>query len=502
MKPKNLISVLQGSRAIENLSYDVDKKMKILKPHEIENLDSFCRIMKEEGCDIADFDGFFVSYTIAQISKEFDYLRFGTDYILNLEIKDELLDAEKEEKILKQMRKNFYYLKFAEKPICIVTYVENDGFYQYDFENDIVEKIEVGLVAYYLKSQNIDYSVDPDKLFVPSNYLISPFNSTKKFVNGEYFLTDLQQNIKNEINKELQETSFMFFCLSANAGTGKTLLMYDIAKEKIALGNKVLIIHCGKLNSGHEKLIYDYNWRIKPIKTISDDEKNIRLEGYDYIFIDEAQRIREGQLNALIDKISLLQIPTFFSFDPLQYLREGEDRDLTQYLNIKYPHINTSTKKLTNKIRTNKAMSSFIYNLMKIGSSNDRQDYSCVSIDYIENIAELKEYIDFLKENGWMAITYTTAQYGWDPYDELANIGEKNAHAVIGQEFPKVVFVMNENFRYNDAGYLIAQKSYYSAKGMLYQIATRVVDELKIIVLNNPELYVKLLEVKQMGERK
>jgi hypothetical protein len=35
---------------------------------------------------------------------------------------------------------------------------------------------------------------------------------------------------------------------------------------------------------------------------------------------------------------------------------------------------------------------------------------------------------------------------------------------------------------------------------MLYQIVTRVVDELKIIVLNNPELYYQLLRIKSLGD--
>ena len=41
---------------------------------------------------------------------------------------------------------------------------------------------------------------------------------------------------------------------------------------------------------------------------------------------------------------------------------------------------------------------------------------------------------------------------------------------------------------------------YNSARGMLYQIVTRVVDELKVIVFNNPPLYLKILEIKSMGE--
>jgi len=49
------------------------------------------------------------------------------------------------------------------------------------------------------------------------------------------------------------------------------------------------------------------------------------------------------------------------------------------------------------------------------------------------------------------------------------------------------------------ANRLTARKGCYSPDGMLYQIVTRIIDELKIIVLDNPELYLKLLEIKSLG---
>ncbi len=58
---------------------------------------------------------------------------------------------------------------------------------------------------------------------------------------------------------------------------------------------------------------------------------------------------------------------------------------------------------------------------------------------------------------------------------------------------------MDNNFQYNERNRLTARSSYYDAKGMLYQIVTRVINELKIIILNNPKLYEKLLEIKAMG---
>ena len=499
MRPKNLISVFQGSTAVEKLGEEVDKHLKILKSHEIRNLHSFCDIMRIYNCKLEQFDGFFVGYSIGQIGKEFDLLRFGEEYVLNIEIKSELKIAKKEEKILKQMQVNYYYLKFLSKPIQIYTYVENDGFYQYIANENTIKKINASYVAKSIFEQTVDYTVDPDKEFVPSNYLISPFNSTEKFMQNEYFLTSAQQKIKEEIQEELFANQFMFFCISANAGTGKTLLMYDIAKEYISADEKVLIIHCGKLNPGHQKLKIIYGWDVKEIKAVND---SFDINKYDYIFIDESQRIRTYQLKILVQKAIERKIPTFFSYDTKQYLRGTESKNIAEYLQRNYSEDKVSVKKLTNKIRTNKELASFINNLTKIGKSKDNLNYECVTIEYFDNMDDLKSYINFLETSEWTSITYTTSQYNKDPYDELSVISDKTAHDVIGQEFSKVVFVMDENFEYNQEGCLTVRQSYYSAFGMLYQIVTRVVDELKIIVLDNPALYVKLLEIKNMGKCK
>ena len=64
----------------------------------------------------------------------------------------------------------------------------------------------------------------------------------------------------------------------------------------------------------------------------------------------------------------------------------------------------------------------------------------------------------------------------------------------------KVTLVMDNNFWYDNKNKLCVNGSYYSAEGMLYQIVTRAVDDLKIIVLDNPELYKKLIEIKRMGD--
>lgn len=499
MKPCNLISVYQGASALEESGLVIEKKYKVLKSHEIRNLHSFCDEMSVQGCTISDFDGFCVGYAIGQIGKEFDLLRFGDDILINIEIKSELKVANKQQKILRQMQINFYYLKFLGRPIKIFTYVENDGFYEYISESDSLSRVEPSIVAQCLKNHVVNYLIDPDKEFVPSNYLISPFNSTEKFLNEEYFLTTAQQKIKDEIQSELADTPFMYFTISANAGTGKTLLLYDIAKELMKRGKTISLIHCGKLNGGHEILRVCHGWSIYPIRDIKDQTIDRYLEKCSLLFVDEAQRIRHQQLVAIINCSIKMQVPIIFSYDIKQYLRSNENRDISEYLRSNYPEIPLSGKKLTAKIRTNKRMASFVTNLFDIGCSRDHLNYDCVTIEYLDNMDDLTSYLEFLKKSGWMPLTFTTSQYDNDPYDQLSEICEKKAHDVIGQEFSKVVLVLDTNFKYNEKGRLTARNSYYSAKGMLYQIVTRVIDELKIIVLQNTPLYLKLLEIKSMG---
>ena len=501
MKPQNVISVLRGAAALETLGDNVQKGYKVLKPHEIRTMTQFCQIMQSLGCKIVHFDGFYVSYTIQQINKEFDLLRFSKDSILNIEIKSELKTANKEDKILQQMRKNFYYLKFLGKKLLLFAYVEKEGFFRYNGTTDTLERVSELDVAERLMSHTADYSVDPDVEFVPSSYLISPFNSTERFMDGEYFLTQAQEKRKTEMNEELLADPFMFFCLSANAGTGKTLLLYDIAKQCIAQGNRPLIIHCGILNEGQEKLINQYHWNILSIRSINWRIPLTALDNVDLVLIDESQRIRTQQLNAIINKAVENKVPIIFSYDTNQYLKEGETRNIADYLASSFPNIKVSVKKLSNKIRTNKQLASFISNLMQIGREKENMSYECISIDYMDTEEELMEYIQFLRGRGWMPITYTTSQYYSEPYDHLIPVSEKTAHAVIGQEFSKVVLVMDQNFMYSETGKLLGRQSYYSASGMLYQIVTRVVDELKIIVLDNPDLYYKLQTIKAMGQK-
>ena len=140
MKPRNLISAYQGEESIDKIDTEEYNKLMTLKRHEICNLHSFCDVMIHEGCSIGDFDGFFIGYSIPQIGKEFDLLRFGKDFLINIEIKSEITIARKEQKVLEQMQKNYYYLKSLGKEMRVFSYVENDAFYEFNIEKKFVRQ--------------------------------------------------------------------------------------------------------------------------------------------------------------------------------------------------------------------------------------------------------------------------------------------------------------------------------------------------------------------------
>jgi hypothetical protein len=199
---------------------------------------------------------------------------------------------------------------------------------------------------------------------------------------------------------------------------------------------------------------------------------------------------------------SKAKIPLLFLYDPKQFLKSGETCNIFDYLSANYPAITAPMHKLTTRIRTNKKLASFIYNLFNIGRSRDNLDYEDISIEYFKDYDSADRYIKHLESTqNWKFITFTASQYREETVDALSSLSEVKAHSVIGQDFPNVVFAMDANFWYNE-NKLMTNYAYYSIRGMLYQIVTRAVSKLKIVVVGNQSLYEKLIAIKHMGSQK
>ncbi|MCL2202653.1 MAG: DUF2075 domain-containing protein [Defluviitaleaceae bacterium] len=497
--PTNIISAYQTALKFHQFRLGNQSN---LKPNEAHTLFELIELLKANDADTSSYNGYYVGYEIAQIGKEFDLLRFSEKAVINIELKSEL----NIEKITKQMIQNNYYFSFLGFNVVIYTFVSGDGVYVFDAATKQPVKIDVSNLIDCLDAQIVDYTINPDKLFIPMNYLASPFNNTVAFLRDEYFLTSHQQKIKSEFMANFNSKKQFITCISANAGTGKTLLIYDIAKTIMCMNKKPLIIHSGTLNQGQE-ILQGNNWAICPIKSVKDDTIDIIISPeIDLVILDESQRTRKEQLDLIIKAANGRAIPVLFSYDTKQFLNINENTNVYAYIEEAHPAIFSSVPilkyKLTDKIRTNKNIASFITNMLIIGESKNRDaDYSKVAVEYFEHLADASKYLSSLERNhGWKGITFTASRHTPDQFDKLSWAYGETAHKVIGQEFKKVTLILNSSFRYNERGQLEVNKfSYYSGDGMLYQILTRAVDELKIIVIENWELYLKLIEIKQMN---
>jgi len=184
-------------------------------------------------------DGFYLGYSIPQIGKEFDLLMLGEyreeKYLINIELKRE---ADREA-IKAQLLRNRYYLNFSHRKLLLFSFNESENIL-YKLEGENLIEVKGGGSLDFLDNMKADMVTDLDSLFDPSNYLISPFNTTEEFVKQEYFLNRKQEEIKKKILEFVDASNQDFASITGAAGTGKTLLIYDIAMTLMKQKKKVI----------------------------------------------------------------------------------------------------------------------------------------------------------------------------------------------------------------------------------------------------------------------
>lgn len=187
----------------------------------------------------------------------------------------------------------------------------------------------------------------------------------------------------------------------------------------------MLILHCGSLNDGQNYLRSKYNWAIEQTK--NHDKYN--LKDYDLIIIDEVQRINNKELDEILDNIRNKSIKCIFSYDAQQCLASWEiRRNIPEYIK---KQVSPHPFKLTEKIRTNKEIASFIKNLFNKKRPKSNQEFSNVNVQYFSTIQGAKAYMDILRDRGWKVINYTPSRYTVYPYDKYQNGWDISAHKVI-----------------------------------------------------------------------
>lgn len=495
MKRINIKTLIQSSTQLHNnlLRTYYDYLEVKPKPIELTVLHSFVSQTEKSFGHYYTFNDYYFGYTIPQISKEFDLLRFGEKTIVNIELKS----VEDLQKIEKQLKQNQYYLSFLGLEIFSYTYVSQTN-KLYTLKNGNLVTENFPNLVNILRSQDVVEVDNINNLFDPSNYLVSPFNSTKQFIKGNYFLTDHQKAIKKNVMAVIDSFKVSsFISITGYAGTGKTLLTYDIVKEYLSLNKKVLVIQAGITNSGHYELQSKYHWEIIEAKLIGFYIRENKLNTYDLIVIDEVQRMYPSQLDLIIDFVKSNNKSCVFSYDGRQCLRKNE-------INNNIPKMiadKTSSRvfNLSTKIRTNKEVATFILSLLKSKRPIEVMDRPNVSIQYFNGYNDAKTAMNELKENDWKIINLTPSTSHKYPYTNFKIDGEDSAHQVIGQEFDKVVATIDSYFYYNSKNELSTRgykvKPYYHPTKMLSQVMTRTRKKLHVIIINNPIVLERCLKI-------
>ena len=155
-----------------------------VKKHEYETLRKFVRLLQSKGLGLSALEGFFYSFKIEQIGKEFDLLKIEKDrLVLNIELKSELIEKEK---IRKQLEQNKYYLKHLASDIKLYTFVaETEEIYQYVGGDIINATYDTLIDVMRLFGSHICEGIET--LFEARRYLISPLNTPKEFYKDSIF---------------------------------------------------------------------------------------------------------------------------------------------------------------------------------------------------------------------------------------------------------------------------------------------------------------------------
>ena len=466
------------------------------------------------GFEAEDLDGFFPGYQIPQIGKEFDLLKFNDKSCLNIELKSEPVP---EEQIWSQLLKNRHYLSHLGKRLHLFSVVTKTmNCYRLSFGGELL-RTDFTEVADAVKKHSGRHVESIDEMFRASEYLVSPISTPEKFIQREYFLTQAQEQVKKDV-LQCAEHSFQasFLHITGKPGTGKTLLIYDIARELSKNGN-TLIIQCGALYPGQEKIrdeienlsIGSVDLLLKPEGNPEIQEKGaqdrrtakpVSMEDFNFILVDESHRLLDSQFEGICDKVKENDLVCIFSSDPDQVLtRTEKERNITEKIR-NLPLSGEFT--LSEKIRMNRELFDFISCMKNLSRRSDiGSQYQDVDLNYANTTAEAQILLDYYKKKGYVFINYTKKDYLYSPYAGFQE--DFDVLHVIGQEFDQVVMLIDNSFYYDEKGYLQGIPNPdpdYLYPNLFYQGVTRVREKLALIVLDAPELFRKIGSVFAEGK--
>lgn len=401
----------------------------------------------------------FYSFQILRLGKEFDLLQVKENQIVNIELKS---GAVSEDAIRRQLIQNRYYLAILGRPVRSYTYISSQNRLVRLTNHDHIVEAEWEQLCAELQEKSADFSGDLEDLFQAEWYLISPLTQPERFLKKEYFLTAQQKDIERQILKSIRIKRGGYYHFSGLPGTGKTLLLYDIAM-KLSGRQMVCIIHCGA--SGQEwKRLHE---RLRRIVWVSDSQitAEMRLDEYETVLVDEAHLLDKETLENIVEAAG--KRPVIFTSDCEDQL-SPEEVDQSVKLGIaKLPEIQTF--RLTNRIRTNEEISSFVQNMMHIPDYKSGRRFPHVTVFYANDDQEAANLIQDAKKQGYQHLLES-------------EVAEK--------AYDSVAIILDGNYFYDSKKYLRSKKR--TVRNLFHQLNSTK-EKLMLIVKDNEPFYAMLL---------
>ena len=429
---------------------------------------------------------FFYSFQIPRLGKEFDLLQIKDNHIVNIELKSGVVS---DQAIRKQLIQNRYYLSVLGRPIQSYTYISSQNRLVRLTHHDHIVDADWERLCEDLQKEGTNYEGNIEDLFRAELYLISPITDPVRFLKKEYFLTSQQRDIEKKILRDIYAKQSGCFWFSGIPGTGKTLLLYDIAM-KLSVRHRICMVHCEE-NGEKWRILHE---RLQRIDFLADEQIRIEerragtqipLEKYRGILVDEAHLLSKDKIERLLE-LSKEQ-PVIFSSDSEDVISSEEmDKE-----NIKKLENQTDIKvfRLTNRIRTNAELSTFIQNMMHLPRRMNSRGYPHIFVVYANDDVEAKNLLsDYIKQG-----------YQWVEIEE-SEMQEAQADLKMQavRDVDKIVLLLDERYYYDEEGYLRAacfMKNGSSYVRKIFHRLNHAKESIALVVKKNEKVYNTLLDL-------
>lgn len=493
MKPVNIFRV---SRIRDEDLFNIAAKHEAddhdnhrIRIHEIDSLRILVDALTDEGVTVSEFDGFYFGFIIPRIGKEFDLLKVTEKRCLNIELKSQDVT---EEHIHAQLLKNRHYLNHLDRKLVLFTVVTDTlTCYRLSSAGNLVPA-SLSEIAEAVHACDASYERSLEKSFSTSEYLISPESNPDKFLQKQYFLSPAQDYVRNEVLKGISSAGpCAFFHITGKPCTGKTLLLYDLARTLSADG-RVLVITRSEPSAGL-RIISNAIDHLDFVCASSLPPAG-ELKKYRFLLVDEALRLGDNEFRAIRDAARKNAQICIFSTDPDAVLTSAEQ---VSDIAGKIHELELSGEYLlSEKLRMNMEIRTFLMKLKHLGCRVEKTfDYDDISVDYARSVSEARELIQYFRARGYFFIDARA-----DRSDGLFSAYEEKfiSNHVAGREYDKAVMLMDSSFRYDEEGYLRGipvpdPENLYP--NVFYSGITRVRERLVVIILDAPDLLRSVLSI-------